>query len=176
MRKIKLYIATSLDNYIARPDGSIDWLESFPTPKGEDFGYGELMKNVDTTLMGNKTYQQVLGFDMPFPYTGCENYVFTRQQDLTSDENVQFISSDVVAFIQNLKNKPGKDIWLIGGGQLNTIFLNADLIDEMMITILPIVLGEGIPLFAPTAKEKMLHLKEFKAFENGFVQLIYRKK
>jgi len=134
------------------------------------------MKNVDATLMGNKTYQQVLGFDMPFPYTGFENYVFTRQQNLTSDENVQFVSSDIVSFIQNLKNKPGKDIWLIGGGQLNTILLDADLIDEMIITILPIVLGEGIPLFAPTAKEKVLHLVEAKAYENGFVQLIYQKK
>ncbi len=176
MRKIKLYIAISLDNYIARADGDINWLESFPTPEGEDFGYGTLMANVDTTLMGNKTYQQVLGFDMPFPYTGCENYVFTRQQDLKSDENVQFVSSDAVSFIQDLKSKPGKDIWLIGGGQLNTLLLNADLIDEMIITVLPIILGEGIPLFGPTAKEKVFHLEEAKTFENGFVQMIYRKK
>lgn len=176
MRKIKLYIATSLDNYIARTNGNIDWLESFPTPKGEDFGYGALMANVDTTLMGNKTYQQVLGFDVPFPYSGSKNYVFTRQQGLKSDENVQFVSTDAVSFIQDLKNKPGRDIWLIGGGQLNTVLLDADLIDEMIITIFPIVLGEGIPLFAPTAKEKVFQLEASKAYENGFVQLIYRKK
>lgn len=176
MRKIKLYIATSLDNYIARPNGEIDWLETFPTPEGEDFGYAAFMETVTTTLMGNKTYQQVLGFDMPFPYADKENFVFTRQKGLEPTEHVQFVSENIISFIQSLKEKPGKNIWLIGGGQLNTVLLNHDLIDEMILTVLPIVLGEGIPLFGGKPEEQIFNLLNHQVFDNGFVQLTYQRK
>ncbi|MBC5774170.1 dihydrofolate reductase [Pontibacter sp. KCTC 32443] len=172
MRKIVLYIAASLDGYIARPDGGIDWLENEVYKiDGEDFGYSSFMKTIDTTLMGHSTYKVVAGFDMPFPYPDKTNYVFTHSQQ-PDNEFVHFISSNAAEFVRQLKQQPGKDIWLIGGSQLNTLLLNAGLIDEIILTYIPIILGNGIPLFAPFASEKMLNVKESKHFENGFVQLL----
>lgn len=174
MRHIKLYIATSLDNYIARPNGSVDWLESFPNPDGNDYGYKDFLATIDTTLMGNNTYKEILGFDIPFPYPDKVNYVFTQQHDIKEAAFVRFINKDIISFIQDLKHQTGKDIWLIGGGQLNTVLLNADLIDEMIITIVPIILGEGIPLFTPGAKENVFELIHSQAFPSGMVQMSYK--
>ncbi|RDV15637.1 dihydrofolate reductase [Pontibacter diazotrophicus] len=172
MRKIVLYIAASLDGYIARSNGSTAWLhDETYTIKGEDFGYSEFLQTFDTTLMGHSTYKVVLGFDMPFPYPDKENYVFSRSSGHTDTEYVQFISTDAVEFVQKLKQKPGKDIWLIGGGQLNTLLLNHNLIDEIILTYVPRVLGEGIPLFAPGAQEKKLKVRSSKSYDNGFVQV-----
>ncbi len=175
MRSIRLYIATSLDGYIARPDGSVDWLESFPNPDQNDYGYQAFLNEVDTTLMGRATYQEILNFGIAFPYADKVNYVFTRQTGLPDTEFVQFVSTDVVPFIQQLKKTSGKDIWLIGGGQLNTLLLQHDLLDEMIITIVPLALGKGIPLFAPSTLEKQMVLTENQTFKSGFVQLIYQR-
>lgn len=174
MRAIKLYIATSLDHYIARPNGSVDWLESFPNPDGNDYGYQNFLASIDTTLMGHNTYKEILGFDIPFPYLDKKNYVFTRSHDVVKAAFVEFVNKDIISFIQSLKQQAGKDIWLIGGGQLNTILLNADLIDEMIITIVPIILGEGIPLFAPGTKECIFQLIHSQAFPSGMVQMSYK--
>jgi dihydrofolate reductase len=172
MRKIVLYIAASLDGYIARPDGSIDWLENpADALKGEDFGYSEFMKTIDTTLMGHSTYKVVAGMDMPFPYPDKANYVFSRSTAHAAAEHVTFVSDDVVAFVEQLKQQPGKAMWLIGGGQLNTLLLNASLIDEIILTYIPIVLGQGIPLFAAGAQETQLQVTSSKSYDNGFVQL-----
>ena len=171
MRNILLYIAASLDGYIARADGTIDWLEDKAyTIKGEDFGYSSFIQTIDTTLMGHETYKTVAGFEAPFPYTDKTNYVFSRTPH-PDTASVKFVSSDVVAFVKQLKQQPGNDIWLIGGGQLNTLLLNAGLIDEIILTYIPVILGTGIPLFAPVAGEQMFKVLESKSFENGFVQL-----
>ena len=176
MRKIILYIAASVDGYIARSDGSIDWLEDESyTIKGEDFGYSQFIKPVDATLMGNSTYKGILGFDMPFPYPDKENYVFSRSAHNQQDtEFVKFVREDAVAFVKNLKQQQGGNIWLIGGGQLNTLFLNEGLLDEIILTYIPVILGNGIPLFAAGAHEKKLSVLESKSFENGFVQVRYK--
>lgn len=171
MRKVILYIAASLDGYIARPDGRIDWLENEAyTLKGEDFGYSSFIKDIDTTLMGHSTYKVVAGFDMPFPYADKTNYVFSHANH-NSTEFVQFISGNAAGFVKQLKEQPGKDIWLIGGSQLNTLLLNASLIDEIILTYIPIILGRGIPLFAPGASEKLLQVQQSKKYDNGFVQV-----
>lgn len=175
MRKIILYIAASTDGYIARPDGNIDWLHDKKyTIPDEDFGYTAFLQTIDTTLMGNTTYQQILGFDMPFPYPDLKNYVFSRsaQQDT---EHVSFIKDGVVDFVEKLKEQPGKDIWLIGGGQINSILLNAGLLDEIILTYIPIILGKGIPLFSEEAQEHKLRLipAENKLYRNGFLQVRY---
>lgn len=170
MRKIVLYIAASLDGYIARADGRIDWLENKAyTIEGEDFGYSSFMETVDTTLMGHSTYKIVLGLGSPFPYTNKKNYVFSHSSHPEA-EHVQFVSSNAARFVKDLKQQPGKDIWLIGGSQLNTLLLNANLIDEIILTYIPIILGRGIPLFAPGASEHLLQLKDSKSYKNGFVQ------
>lgn len=175
MRKIKLYIAASIDGFIADKNGSVEWLETLPNPDLLDYGYYTMYNSIDTTLMGNATYQQVLGFDVPFPYPDKTNFVFTRNSSLTKDENVTFVSDNIVDFVKDLKAKDGKAIWLIGGGQINTILLNADLIDELIIAYMPIVLGEGIPLFSANTALKSFRLLKSETFGTGVVSLTYVK-
>lgn len=171
MRKIVLYIAASLDGYIARPNGDTSWLEEEKyTLEGEDFGYSDFLKSIDTTLMGHSTYQVILCFGTPFPYAGKTNYVFSRTSH-PDTEHVKFIQKDVVAFVQQLKQQQGQDIWLIGGSQINTLLHNAGLIDEVLLTYIPVILGSGIPLLAAGAQESPLKLMSSKSYENGFVQL-----
>ena len=171
MRKVILYIAASLDGYIARPDGGIDWLENkIYKIEGEDFGYSDFIKTIDTTLMGHSTYKVVAGLDMPYTYSGKTNYVFSHSHH-PDNQFVHFISSNAAEFVKQLKQQPGQDIWLIGGSMLNTLLLNAGLIDEIILTYVPILIGKGIPLFTPLTSEKMLQLNDSKRFENGFVQL-----
>ncbi len=173
MRKVKLYIASSLDGKIAKPDGDIKWLEDTPNPEKSDFGYSDFVNGVDTVLMGNKTYQEILGGDLPFPYIGKQCYVFTRNTGLDNDKHVQFISSGIEEFVTELKSKEGADIWLVGGGQINQAFLEAGLVDEIRIFIMPILLGEGIPLVNKALPEKYLQLKHVKTYPGGAVELVY---
>ena len=172
MRHIRLYIAASLDGYIARKDGAIDWL-SMVEKADEDYGYNDFIKSIDTTLMGYQTYAHVLSFGA-FPYNGLQNYVFSRQPRQADGNSVTFVSEDPAAFVRRLKGQPGGDIWLIGGGQINTLLLNAGLIDELVLSIIPIVLGDGIPLFDGQPAETKWSLKGHKAFDSGLVQLQYR--
>ena len=132
-RKLKLYIATSMDGYIARPNGEIDWLEE---AGNLDYGYHDFYSSIDTTLMGNSTYKLTLTV-AEFPYAGKANYVFTRGAPPPDTANVQFVSGDIVSFVESLKSSTGKDIWLVGGGQINTVMLNAGLIDEIILTVFP---------------------------------------
>ncbi|MBX0333486.1 dihydrofolate reductase family protein [Pontibacter sp. HSC-14F20] len=175
MRKIILYIAVSTDGYIARSDGNIDWLhdKKYNIPD-EDFGYTAFLQTIDTTLMGHNTYREILGFEMPFPYPELTNYVFSRSEQINT-EHVSFVKEQVVDFIEKLKEQPGKDIWLIGGGQLNATVLNAGLLDEIILTYIPIVLGKGIPLFSAETEEHKLKLipTENKLYRNGFLQVRY---
>ncbi|GGG07134.1 dihydrofolate reductase family protein [Pontibacter amylolyticus] len=175
MRKIILYIAASTDGYIARPDGNIDWLhdKKYNIPD-EDFGYSAFLQTIDTTLMGHNTYREILGFDMPFPYPELKNYVFSRSKQEEA-EHVSFVRDGAVDFIEKLKEQPGKDIWLIGGGMLNATVLNAGLLDEIILTYIPIVLGKGIPLFSAETEEHKLKLipTENKLYRNGFLQVRY---
>ncbi|MGQ8337993.1 dihydrofolate reductase family protein [Sunxiuqinia sp. A32] len=173
MRKVILYIATSLDNCIAKPDGNIDWLNlpQFQIP-GEDFGFGDFYQNIDTILMGHETYKVITGFDIPYPHADRMNYVFSRTIDREVNEYTRFVSKNVSDFVRNLKGQKGKDIWLVGGGQINTLLLQNELIDQIILTILPITLGDGIPLFQKHSTEHFFHLEETKTFKNGMVQLV----
>ena len=112
MRKLKLYIATSLDGYIAGPNGEIDWLD---IGGDADHGYQEFYASIDTTLMGNSTYPLTLTVE--FPYPDKTNYFFTKGTPPQDTAHVQFVSGDIAAFVRSLKEQPGKDIWLVGGGQ-----------------------------------------------------------
>lgn len=169
MRKIILFIATSLDGFIAGPNGEIDWLFD-----DGDYGYSHFYDSIDTTLMGNETYKQVLTFG-DFPYKEKENFVFTRNEKLNDNQFNKYISADISGFVKNLKNKKGKDIWLIGGGQINSIILNEDLIDEMIISIHPVLLGNGIPIFSKNAKQKTFRLTNYKQYTSGLTQVSYKK-
>ena len=173
MRKIILYSACSLDNFIARQDGSVDWLDD---PKyfleGEDYGYHKFYETIDTTLMGNTTYQEILGFDVPFPYPDKTNYVFSRFKEHRDTEHVKFISTGVVDFVKAIKASEGKDIWLVGGAQINGILLKEQLVDKIYLTIIPIALGKGIPLFAGLEHEFQFNTHSCKLYPNGYIKLI----
>lgn len=175
MRKIILYSASSLDFFIARKNGEVDWLFVEGDDEGEDYGYAEFFSSIDTTLMGNKTYQQVLGFG-DFPYSEKENYVFTKNKELQKDENVNFVSEKPIDFIRDLKNMKEKDIWLIGGGKINQILLENNLIDEIILSVHPIILGDGIALFDNSLKEIPIKLIQTKNYKSGLVKLHYQIK
>jgi dihydrofolate reductase len=173
-RKVILYSAISLDGFIARKDGNIDWLPSTDSLGDDDQDYKDFYEQIDVTLMGRKTYEQVLGFPGEFPYAKTTNYVFSRQQQ-PSNKLVHFIHDHVEEFVNQLKDQPGKDIWLIGGGELNTLLLNANLIDELILTTIPTVLGIGIPLFGQQAIERQFKYSNTKIFPSGYVQVKYTK-
>jgi dihydrofolate reductase len=166
MRQLKLFIATSLDNFIAGKNGELDWLFS----DDNDYGYNEFYNSIDTTLIGNKTYKQILTFG-EFPYPNKTNFVFTRTHSNQDTKAVHFITDDLIEFVKSLKKQNGKDIWLVGGGEINTLMLNADLIDEMILSIHPIILAQGIPLFTDNAKRAHFKTKNCKTFESGLIQL-----
>ncbi|RKQ51195.1 dihydrofolate reductase [Roseivirga pacifica] len=173
MSKLISYIAISLDGKIAAKNGDFSWLDEVPNPEQTDYGYSDFIRNIGTTIMGNETYKVVLNIDMPFPYTEQTNYVVTRDKSLTTDENVTFMSGDIPAQIADLKAQSSKDIWLIGGGQVNAICLKAGLLDEIIVHIMPYVLGEGIPIFADEELRNFLTLKSTKTYSSGVVELRY---
>jgi len=171
MRKIVLFIATSLDGFIAGKDGNTDWLYT-----DGDFGYNAFYKSIDTTLMGYNTYFFVRHFP-EFPYPDKKNFVFTRKQRISDGNPIEFVMGDVVEFTRKLKKNAGENIWLVGGGQINSILLNADLIDQMIISIHPVALGQGIKLFRDESLKKLrFNLINHEVFERGLVQLTYENK
>ena len=148
MRKIKLYIASSLDSFIADENGNIDWLF-----RDADYGYTEFYNSIDTILVGIKTYEQSLTFE-EYSYKGKKVYVFThnakeqkKKKNRTSD--VEYVDKDIPEFVMCLIQQPfsNGDIWLLGGGEMLSLFLNAELVDEIILSVHPIILGKGIPLF-----------------------------
>jgi dihydrofolate reductase len=175
MRKIKLYIASSLDCFIADENGSIDWLFS-----DADYGYTDFYNSIDTILVGRKTYEQSLTFE-EYPYKGKKVYVFThnakekkkKNKKMTSD--VEYIDKDIPEFVMRLIQQPfsNRGIWLLGGGEILSLFLNAELVDEIILSVHPIILGKGIPLFKNIKKSVKLRLLESIPFESGLVQLRY---
>jgi dihydrofolate reductase len=167
MRKVVLFIASSLDGYIARPSGDIDWLFT-----DHDYGYSEFFGSVDTVLLGRKTYEQVLTFG-EYPYEGVKSYVFTKNPLFQVENNVELVTEDTRKFIDNLRQADGKNIWLVGGSQLTYDFMNKNLVDELILSIHPIVLGEGIPLFVNSTMPQFLKLTKCQTYSSGLVQLSY---
>lgn len=164
-RRLKLFIASSLDGYIARKDGSIDWLFT-----DADYGYKEFYSSVDTVLVGRKTYEQTLTFDETF-FSGKACYVFTRKASGKAGL-VTFVSGDIDEFTKGLKDGPGGDIWLVGGSE--TIAALRHLIDDFIISIHPKILGSGIALFTGEWNERSLELVNTVSFASGLVQLHYK--
>ena len=149
MKKIKLFIASSLDGYIARDNGSIDWLVT-----DGDYGFSQFYDSIDTIIMGRKTYDKVLESGR-YPHVDKKSYVLSQNPHVRrSSQHVEFIYADVIVFIKkHLIQSKGKDIWLVGGSDIISIFLNADLVDEVILSIHPIILAKGIPLFKNIQKQ-----------------------
>ena len=168
-RKVILFIATSLDGFIAKEDDDLQWL--YDTVGEGDNGYSEMYQTVDTTIMGKRTYDYVMEHTEAFPYPDKKCYVFTTSEQ-ESTEHVEFVKEDVVAFTKRLKEQEGSNIWMIGGAGILDVFMKENLIDEYMITVTPTILGTGIPLFKEKNPEIALTLLETKRF-GQFVQLHY---
>jgi dihydrofolate reductase len=184
MRKVTLGLANSLDNYIARKDGGSDWLH---WSKEVAQISAKFMKTVDVILIGRKTYEVMLGFGQT-SYPGAKNYVFSRSKTRASamrknvkskkrlDKNVEVVTEDVAKFVQKLKSKKGKGICLFGGGELAKSLFEADLIDEVVLNIHPVLLGSGIPLFHEMKKQIDLELLDCQILKGGYLAVTYRVK
>ncbi|MBT2727663.1 dihydrofolate reductase [Bacillus sp. ISL-75] len=177
-RRILLDLAVTLDGFIEGPKGEVDWCIMDP-----DMDFNNFLNHIDTILYGRKSY------DLWGQYTpdievsdtekeiwelvhSKEKYVFSKTQK-ESENNVKFINENIVEEVIKLKNKPGKDIWLYGGASLITTFLNLGLVDEFRLSVHPIILGEGKPLFIDIKQRVNLKLVETKRFPSGVVQLCY---
>jgi dihydrofolate reductase len=176
-RKIIVYIATSADGYIARPDGDVEWLNR--RPRTIDYGIGAFYRTIDTILWGRKTYDWLLNYykkkgkkDGMFD-TKLANYVFSRKPRKRSASGVEFVSEPVKEFAQRLRATPGKHIWMMGGGELIASFLDAGEIDEFDIHVIPVFIGEGIPFIAPRHRDVRLRLRSSRKYPDGVVRLRY---
>jgi dihydrofolate reductase len=177
MPKIKLYIATTLDGFIAREDGSLDWLMSLSNPKEIDHGYEAFFETIDIVVMGRKTYEEVLGFGVEWPYGSCKTYVLSSDPEYSDKTpQTQVLTELNAKQIAMFREKSQKNIWVIGGGEVITRFLNLGAIDEMILSVIPIILGKGIPLFPAEPKETSFSLVGAEAFETGVVNLSYVRK
>jgi len=169
MRTCKLYIAVSIDGFIARLDGGVDWL------RGEgDYGYDAFIDGIDTIIMGGRTYDQVRTFGA-WPYGGMNTIVYSRGRAGTHDANAVFTDEDPRTLLRRLREEDGKDIWLVGGGEILRMFMEADLIDEYRVFVHSIVLGAGIPLFPAGTAETRLRLTEARRLDEHFALLIYER-
>lgn len=172
-RKLVLFIATSLDGYIATEEDSLEWL--FKVEGEGDNGYSEFIENIDTILMGRRTYDWVMDKENGnFPYKQQKCYVFSRTLK-GKNENVEFVDEDIASFTNKLKQTAGKNIWIIGGGDLLHYFIKERLVDEFFITVAPTIIGRGIPLFKKMDFEMELKLIGTRTF-NQFVELHYELK
>lgn len=174
-RKFVCYIAESLDGYIATEDDSLNWL--FKVEGEGDEGYAEFMETIDTVVMGRRTYDWVMEMEKgEYPYEGLKSYIFSRSVKAgNSTGNIEFIDMDIPAFADKLKSAPGKNIWVIGGSELLGGFMEAGLIDEFIISIAPVVIGRGIPLFQKSNLMTEYNLKDVKRY-GEFAQLHYVSK
>jgi dihydrofolate reductase len=171
-RKIIVNLATSADGYIARPDGDIEWLTNRAVPKGF-YGLNDFERSIDTKLLGRKTYDLSLQLGAKFDGK-TRHYVFSRSPTLKPvPSGVEFVTEPINIFVNRMLEREGKNIWLMGGGEIIAAFLDANAIDEFIITIIPTFIGEGIPFMASHPRHVPLNLCSVKQFSDGVVQLRY---
>src|SRR5436190_24392772 len=176
MRKIIVYIATSADGFIARKNGSVDWLDR-PAPKG-NYGMMRFWKSIDTILLGRKTYDMSVRFvkegkATPDMFAGVKHYAFSRKPPKKVLYGFEFVKEPIKKFAKRLRAQKGKDIWMMGGAGIIGSFLDAGAIDEFIIHVIPTFIGEGIPLIARKRRTVPLKLVSSKTYPDGVVQLHY---
>ncbi|MCH8903029.1 MAG: dihydrofolate reductase family protein [Bacteroidetes bacterium] len=174
MRKLVLYTAVSLDGFIARKNGEVDWLSDYEN-QDEDYGFMEFFNSVDTMISGNNTHKIMLELEENYPYAEKKIYVLTKDAGLENDEQIEYLRSkrSIISFVEDLKSDFGSNIWLVGGGKTNAFFLEAGLIDLLILSIIPITLGDGIPLFSKAKDQSGWMLVESHSYPKGVVQLRY---
>jgi len=170
-----VYIATSVDGYIARPDGGIDWLESVEMPEGEDFGYAEFSASIDALIMGRNTFDVVAAMDVDWPYSVPVFVVSNRDLDIPAElaDRVHHRSGTPTELCAALTGEGFEHVW-VDGGQLITSFLAAGLISRLTVTTLPLLLGAGIPLFGQLDDDVRLSLVSAQGYSNGMTQSVYQ--
>ncbi|HKF01852.1 MAG TPA: dihydrofolate reductase family protein [Candidatus Sulfotelmatobacter sp.] len=177
-RKIIVYIATSADGYIARPDGDVEWLNRLPHKF--DYGMRAFYRSIDTILFGRKTYdwsldyQKKMGIKHSMFDKKMANYIFSHKPPQTAAPGTKFVSEPIKAFAQRLRAKPGKHIWMMGGGEIIASFLDQGEIDEFDINVMPVFIGQGIPLIAPRHRDISLWLRAAQKYPDGVVRLRYQ--
>jgi len=169
--KVILFIAMSLDGFIAKPDGDIRFLSAVEQ-ENEDYGYAKFLETVDTIILGRKTYDKILSMGSDWPYGDRNVFVLTRNPHPATDK-ITFYSGSLPELISSVKSKDGKNIYCDGGAETIHQLLQEDLIDELTVSVIPILLGEGIRLFNGNYPEKKLRLVHCNSFEKGLVQLHY---
>jgi len=176
MRILSIYIATSLDGYIAKPNDDLGFLK-LVEKEGEDYGYAKFTATIDTIILGRKTYDWVLKEVGPSHYDNGERnvYVITRTKRPGIGKTT-FYTGDITELVQQLKSGNGKNIYCDGGAEVINELLKNDLIDEMVISIIPVLVGNGTRLFQDGRPEQQLELVHTKTFETGLVQLHYKRK
>jgi dihydrofolate reductase len=171
-RKIVVHIGTSADGYIARPDGDLEWLTSRPAPAGF-YGISAFMRSIDTKVLGRKTYDASVRMGAKFE-AKSRHIVFSRQTAPSdAPPGVEFTSEPIRQFANGVRDRSGKDVWLMGGGELIAAFLDAQAIDEFVISVAPVFIGDGIPLIARRHRHVPLALRSTEQFADGVVQLRY---
>jgi len=170
MRKVVLGLGISLDGYIARPDGSVDFLFM---PK--DYSMAPFFATIDAAIMGRKTYDVALKMGGGSFDASIANYVMSRTLPPGERNGVHFTNDTPAALVQNLRAKPGKHIWLMGGGELAREFLKEDLVDELYLGLVPVLIGQGIPLFPAVFPQREFALVENNTYSKGMIELKYKR-
>jgi dihydrofolate reductase len=171
MRKVVLGLGISLDGYIARPDGTVDFLFM---PK--DYPMGPFFATIDTALMGRRTYDVALKMSGgTYNESRLKSYVFSHSQPPGERIGVTFVNEPPKDFLAKLRKHSGKNVWLMGGGELARSFLKDDLVDELYIGIVPVLIGEGLPLFPSGFPQREFSLLENKTFSKGMIALKYER-
>lgn len=170
MRKITLALGISIDGYIARLDGTFDFLFM---PK--DFSMSEFFASIDTGIMGRKTYDVAKAQGEGGFGPKLKTYVLSRTLPPGEREGKIFLNISPQALVQEIRQSKGKDVWLMGGGEIARDFLKADLVDELHLGVVPVLLGEGLPLFPSGFPQRNFELMENKSFSQGLVSLKYKR-
>lgn len=176
-KKNSVFIATSLDGYIADKNGGLDWLNSIPNPDNDDMGYVEFTIGIDALIMGRTTFETVIGFDVPWPY---EKPVFVLSNKLkeipeSHKDKAFLVKGTLTEILEQINGKGYKRLYIDGGTTIRN-FLKADLIDEMVLTTIPILLGGGSSLFGELPNELRFELIGTKTFLNQIIQNHYKRK
>jgi len=174
--KYSVFIAASIDGYIADIDGNIDWLNIVPNPTQDDMGWSDYLNSIDAIIMGRNTFEKVLSFDVPWPYPVP---VFVASSTLKTapegyEDKIKIVKGNPGEITESLKNEGYKSVYVDGGNVINQ-FLKADLIDEITVTTIPILLGGGIPLFSELEQELVFNHIETKVFVEHVVQTKYTR-
>lgn len=174
---VSVYIATSIDGFIAGPDGSLDWLESVPNPEGSDYGFAAFMETVDALLMGRRTFETVCGFDGDWPY---DKPVFVLSSTLTSVPEhlrgrVEIVPGPVAQALQHMQGKGHRHVY-VDGGMVIQGCLAEDLVDEMILFTMPVLLGGGTPLFASLDGMRHFELLDSEVLARAITRTHYRRR